>query len=88
MPKGEKRDRESDDKRARKEEKRAQKLEDKKSKKREKKMRKMHETQAERRARKEAKQQAKVASFFGYTNEDNPFGDTSLHDQFVWRCVL
>ena len=81
-----KRDRD-DEKRARKEEKKARKEADKKDRKREKKILKLHETQAERRARKEAQQQAKVASFFGYTNEDNPFGDTSLHEQFVWRYV-
>jgi hypothetical protein len=32
-----------------------------------------------------SKKAERVSTFFGYTNEDNPFGDSNLHEQFVWR---
>jgi hypothetical protein len=79
-----KRDRDEDDEDRKR--RKAEKKEKKKSQKKEdKKERKEHETESERRARKEKKKAAKLASFFGYTNEENPFGDTSLQEQFVWR---
>ena len=28
---------------------------------------------------------ARIAELFGYTAESNPFGDSNLHDTFVWR---
>ena len=43
------------------------------------------ESEAERRQRKMERKARKVASFAGYTNEDNPFGDSNLHSKFVWR---
>lgn len=27
----------------------------------------------------------RVKEVFGYTNEDNPFGDTHLNKQFIWK---
>jgi len=41
-------------------------------------------TDEERKARKEAKKAAKIAAMFGYTNTENPFGDSNLTEQFVW----
>lgn len=43
------------------------------------------ETEEERKARKAAKRAKQLASVFGYTNDSNPFGDSNLHQQFVWH---
>eukprot|EP00741_Cyanophora_paradoxa_P022631 tig00021493_g21856.t1 len=86
------RDRDEEERRRRKEEKRAKKE-------KEKKRSKLDETPEERRARRLAKKQKKEAkraekersskkedkSFFGYTNDNNPFGDSNLKEQFVWK---
>eukprot|EP00741_Cyanophora_paradoxa_P009528 tig00001501_g9228.t1 len=83
------RDRDEEERRRRKEEKRAKKE-------KEKKRSKLDETPEERRARRLAKKQKKEAkraekersskkedkSFFGYTNDNNPFGDSNLKEQF------
>jgi len=46
---------------------------------------KLAETAEERAARKAAKEAKKIAQVFGYTNDSNPFGDSNLHEQFIWR---
>ena len=51
----------------------------------EKKRAKRAETPEEKLQRKMQKQKEKNDSFFGYTPDDNPFGDAHLHDQFVWH---
>ncbi len=61
-------------------------MDDKRRKRKEDKKRaKRAETPEEKLQRKMVKQKEKNDSFFGYTPEDNPFGDASLHDQFVWH---
>lgn len=39
----------------------------------------------EKKARKEAKRLKEQQELFGYTNEDNPFGDSRLTEKFVWN---
>ena len=51
----------------------------------ERKQRKRERSAAERSAAKQEAKQKKLASFFGYTNEENPFHDSNLTGQFVWR---
>lgn len=53
--------------------------------KREKERRKAGESLEEKLKRRREKKERKAASHFGYTNEDNPFGDSNLHAQFVWK---
>jgi len=53
---------------------------------------KAQETEEERRARRLAKKEKKMAkakkreeSYFGYTNQNNPFGDDNLTELFIWK---
>ena len=46
------------------------------------------ETPAQRAARKAAKKKKQQETYFGYTNEDNPFGDSNLTKPFVWGKKL
>jgi hypothetical protein len=57
-------------------------------KKEDKKQRKKDMSIEEKDAKKREKKVNKMASFFGYTNEENPFGDSNLTGQFVWRKRL
>ncbi|KAI9205362.1 mid region of cactin-domain-containing protein [Polychytrium aggregatum] len=71
--------------------KHGQKHKSSKSKKSKKKSKKKRETSAERRIRKaeERKQKesqiaAQMSATLGYTDKDNPFGDSSLSTKFIW----
>ena len=63
---------------------------------REKEMLKSTETPEQRRQRRLAKKEEKEKRFnrlkgvndLGYTNADNPFGDTNLTDNFIWNKVF
>ncbi|XP_066921803.1 splicing factor Cactin-like isoform X1 [Clytia hemisphaerica] len=65
----------------------------KEEKRREKELLKSTETPEQRRQRRQAKKEEKEKKFnrlkgvndLGYTNTDNPFGDTNLTDNFVWN---
>eukprot|EP00516_Mucochytrium_quahogii_P004318 CAMPEP_0203749472 /NCGR_PEP_ID=MMETSP0098-20131031/4032_1 /ASSEMBLY_ACC=CAM_ASM_000208 /TAXON_ID=96639 /ORGANISM=" , Strain NY0313808BC1" /LENGTH=537 /DNA_ID=CAMNT_0050638543 /DNA_START=243 /DNA_END=1853 /DNA_ORIENTATION=+ len=58
--------------------------EHKKKKERKKKEHKRKRTKEEDEYR-EKKKSAHLVSMFGYTNQDNPFGDSKLTEQFVWK---
>lgn len=73
-----------------------QRLKEKEARKREKERLKQTETAEEKVERRLAKKAAKAAmkeklaeeerrKFAGYTNNDNPFGDTNLDARFVWH---
>lgn len=83
------------DRKKRKAERREEEEEERKRSKHEKELEKArmkaNETPEERNARRMAKKLAKQAkkaeekSLFGYTNENNPFGDANLTKAFVWK---
>jgi hypothetical protein len=49
------------------------------------KLRARGETLEERKERRARKRAERISSRFGYTNEDNPFNDSSLNETFVWQ---
>ena len=43
------------------------------------------ETLEEREERRSKRRHERIAATFGYTNDDNPFNDTNLHETFTWK---
>lgn len=85
-----------DDRKARKKAKKSKKRKREKEKKEKKSKRKKGKrdrdsqkqvllSEAEQKSRKEGKKAAKMIAMFGYSNEENPFGDSSLTKKFVWE---